>query len=58
MERAKFTGICIDDGKRRIIVAYSWEQRKYAEVIELLSGQDFNPDEYNEDGIGIPYLTV
>lgn len=34
-----------------------WEQRKYAEVIELLSGQDFNPEEYNEDGIGIPYLT-
>ena len=34
-----------------------WEQRKYAEVIELLSGQDFNPKEYNEDGIGIPYLT-
>lgn len=35
----------------------AWEQRKYAEVIELLSGQDFNPEEYNEDGIGIPYLT-
>ena len=35
----------------------TWEQRKYAEVIELLSGQDFNPEEYNEDGIGIPYLT-
>ena len=35
----------------------NWEQRKYAEVIELLSGQDFNPEEYNEDGIGIPYLT-
>lgn len=34
-----------------------WEQRKYAEVIELLSGQDFNPEEYNEDGIGFPYLT-
>lgn len=34
-----------------------WEQRKYAGVIELLSGQDFNPEEYNEDGIGIPYLT-
>ena len=34
-----------------------WEQRKYAEVIELLSGQDFNPEEYNKDGIGIPYLT-
>ena len=37
--------------------AGDWEQRKYAEVIELLSGQDFNPEEYNEDGIGIPYLT-
>ena len=34
-----------------------WEQRKYEDVIELLSGQDFNPEEYNENGIGIPYLT-
>ncbi len=34
-----------------------WEQRKYSEIIDLLSGQDFNPNEYNEDGIGIPYLT-
>ena len=35
----------------------AWEQRKYEDVIELLSGQDFNPEEYNENGIGIPYLT-
>ncbi|PSB73437.1 hypothetical protein C6345_09485 [Bacillus sp. LNXM12-2] len=34
-----------------------WEQRKYGEVIDLLSGQDFAPSEYNDTGNGIPYMT-
>jgi len=34
-----------------------WEQRKYSDVIKLVSGQDFPPSQYNEDGYGIPYLT-
>lgn len=34
-----------------------WEQRKYADVIDLISGQDFTPNEYNDEGIGIPYMT-
>ncbi len=35
----------------------AWEQRKYGDVIELLSGQDFEPSQYNEVGDGIPYMT-
>ena len=35
----------------------SWEQRKYADVIDLLSGQDFAPTDYNDEGEGVPYLT-
>ena len=27
------------------------------EVVDLVSGQHLKPDEYNEDGDGIPYLT-
>lgn len=34
-----------------------WELRKYADVIDLLSGQDFEPSGYNDEGIGIPYMT-
>lgn len=34
-----------------------WEQRKYNDVIHLLSGQDFAPTEYNDLGKGIPYMT-
>ena len=34
-----------------------WEQCKYSEVIELLSGQDFEPSDYNDEGNGLPYMT-
>lgn len=36
MERAKFIGLCIDDGKRTIIVAYSWEQRKVLDEVNFI----------------------
>lgn len=35
----------------------AWEQCKYGEVIDLLSGQDFSPSEYNDTCNGIPYMT-
>ena len=34
-----------------------WEQRKYSEIINLLSGQDFEPSDYNDKGNGTPYMT-
>ncbi len=35
----------------------NWEQRKYSDLINLVSGQDFEPSDYNELGIGTPYMT-
>jgi len=35
----------------------AWVQRKYADVIELISGQDFEPSGYNDSGEGTPYMT-
>lgn len=35
----------------------AWEKRLYCDVIDLLSGQDFTPSNYNENGHGIPYMT-
>ena len=35
----------------------AWEQRKYSDVIILVSGQDFPPHSYNDDRHGIPYMT-
>ena len=34
-----------------------WEEKQMKEVITLLSGQDFPPEQYNDQGIGTPYLT-
>ena len=35
----------------------AWEQRKYGDVMDLLSGQDFAPSDYNDEGFGMPYMT-
>ena len=35
----------------------AWKQQKYSNAINLLSGQDFEPSDYNELGSGTPYLT-
>ena len=35
----------------------SWEWTRFGQVIVLLSGTDFKPDEYNEQKKGIPYIT-
>ena len=42
---------------QRFFCVFSWEQRKYSNVINLISGQDFEPSQYNENKEGIPYLT-
>jgi len=35
----------------------SWEWTRFGQVIVLLSGTDFRPDEYNDKMKGIPYIT-
>ena len=34
-----------------------WKKHKLSELINLQSGQDFPPTEYNDQGEGIPYMT-
>ena len=34
-----------------------WEETTLGNVIKLLSGQDFKPDDYNDSENGIPYIT-
>lgn len=34
-----------------------WEFVRLKEVLELISGRDLSPSEYNADGTGIPYIT-
>ena len=35
----------------------SWKLIRLGDVISLLSGTDFKPEEYNDQGIGTPYIT-
>src|SRR5438477_11727724 len=37
--------------------AKSHQQQNLGAVIDLISGQHLRPDDYNEEGDGIPYLT-
>lgn len=34
-----------------------WEWCRFGELIQLLSGRDLAPNEYNDQGCGIPYVT-
>ena len=47
----------VTDDEKPFEIPESWKWVKFGEVITLLSGTDFKPDEYNEQGIGIPYIT-
>lgn len=38
-------------------IPYSWKWVKLGDVIALVSGTDFKPEDYNDAGIGIPYMT-
>ena len=54
----KLDGIerCIDD-EIPFEIPESWEWTRLGQVISLLSGTDFKPDEYNDKCKGIPYIT-
>ena len=34
-----------------------WEWCRLSQIITLYSGQDLEPSQYNDEGIGIPYIT-
>ena len=54
----KLDGIerCIDD-EIPFEIPESWEWTRLGQVILLLSGTDFKPEEYNDKCKGIPYIT-
>ena len=47
---------CIDD-EIPFEIPDSWELTRMGTIVTLLSGTDFKPEEYNESGNGIPYIT-
>ena len=54
----KLDGIerCIDD-EIPFEIPDSWEWTRFGQVISLLSGTDFKPEEYNDARKGTPYIT-
>ena len=54
----KLDGIerCID-GEIPFKIPKTWEWTRLGQVISLLSGTDFKPEEYNDKCKGIPYIT-
>ena len=54
----KLNGIerCIDD-EIPFEIPDSWEWTRFGQVISLLSGTDFKPEEYNDARKGTPYIT-
>lgn len=47
---------CIDD-EIPFDIPDSWEWCRFCQVISLLSGTDFKPENYNDNHQGIPYIT-
>ena len=54
----KLDGIerCIDD-EIPFEIPKNWKWTRFGQVISLLSGTDFNPEEYNDKQQGVPYIT-
>lgn len=38
-------------------VTEKWQKYRFDDLIQLKSGQDFSPDDYNDKRVGVPYLT-
>ena len=54
----KLDGIerCIDD-EIPFEIPKNWKWTRFGQVISLLSGTDFKPEEYNDKQQGVPYIT-
>ena len=54
----KLDGIerCIDD-EMPFEIPKNWKWTRFGQVISLLSGTDFKPEEYNDKQQGVPYIT-
>jgi len=47
----------ITDDEKLFDIPDSWKWIRLGNVISLLSGTDFKPEEYNDKQLGIPYIT-
>ena len=43
--------------EKPFVIPEGWKWVRLGEVINLLSGRDFEPSEYNDKQIGVPYIT-
>lgn len=53
MERAKFAGVYTDDGAGTIVVRYSWEQRKFSDVVATRRGLTYKPSDIRKNGVRV-----
>lgn len=47
----------ITEGEMPFEIPDSWKWVGLGEIINLLSGRDFEPEEYNNKNLGVPYIT-
>ncbi|MCR5379769.1 MAG: restriction endonuclease subunit S [Lentisphaeria bacterium] len=47
----------ITDDETPFEIPENWKITQFGNVISLLSGVDFSPEEYNDKNLGIPYIT-
>ena len=47
----------ISDEEKPFDIPENWKWVKLGNVITLVSGTDFKPEDYNDSGIGMPYMT-
>lgn len=47
----------ITEGEMPFEIPDSWKWVRLGEIINLLSGRDFEPEEYNNKNLGVPYIT-
>lgn len=47
----------ITENEMKYDIPGSWKAVRLGDVISLLSGTDFKPDEYNDQNRGVPYIT-
>ena len=47
----------ITEGEMPFEISEDWKWVRLGEIINLLSGRDFEPEEYNNKNLGVPYIT-
>ena len=56
-EKKKKNLVPITEGEMPFEISEDWKWVRLGEIINLLSGRDFEPEEYNNKNLGVPYIT-